>query len=40
MMTGQLGWKKIDLRERSLFMAGVGAEEKVLCALKKILPHH
>ena len=28
------------LREQSLFMTGVGAEEKLLCALKKILPHH
>ena len=27
-------------RERSLFMARVGTEEKVLYALKKTLPHH
>ena len=28
------------VRERSLFMAGMGNEEKVLHTLKKILPHH
>ena len=28
------------LRERSLFMAEVGAEEKALGSLKKVLPHH
>ena len=28
------------LRERSLFMAGMGTEDKVLCALKQILPHY
>jgi hypothetical protein len=27
------------LRDRSLFMAGVGAEEKVYCSPKKSLPH-
>ena len=26
--------------ERSSFIAGVGSEEKVLCALNSILPHH
>ena len=30
----------VILRERSLFIAGVGTEEKVFCALKKNLPHH
>ena len=28
------------LRDRSLFMAGMGTEEKALRFLKKILPHH
>ena len=30
----------LALRERSLFMAEVGTEEKVLCFLKNILPRH
>ena len=30
----------ISIRERSLFMAGVGTEEKALYSLKKVLPHH
>ena len=29
-----------NFRDQSLFMAGMGTEETVLCALKKILPHH
>ena len=29
-----------NIRERSLFMAGVGTEEKALYPLKKGLPHH
>ena len=28
------------IREQSLFMVGVGTEEKVLCDLKTFLPHH
>ena len=38
-MHAQLNYKSA-FREQSLFMALVGTEEKVLCALKKILPHH
>ena len=30
--------KNSDIKERSLFMVGLGTEENVLCALKNICP--